>query len=236
MIQSSIPSLLIEGESSLELAKEWAQSYLCETQSNCGSCWSCRQLDKGAHPDLLISSESLRMEELRDLLYQWRLRPAYSAYRLLLIADLDHAHLSVQNALLKPLEEPLPNRRLLLAVKSSKSLLATIRSRCLRISQPGSFTSNAENVPDEWLSLIRHLENADEWISFPQLDILLKGREDFRDFLRQSALIASKKGWPGHWRSLAPHLEEAIAHLDRNLNPRIVWDQLITKSYERPLI
>ena len=223
LIDSRFPSILVEGIEHKESLHQLARYLLCETQELCETCLSCKWSSKSQHPDWLQVDHDLKMDELRDLLYEFRLKPSRSTERILSISNFQDSNLSVQNALLKTLEEPLQNRRILLGVSHSKSVVATVRSRCLRVSSASTPNANFE----EWEDLFVSIEKGFELEISKKIDTLLKNREEAQRAFKDLAWMASQRRWPGRWRKLAPQWEEAREALDRNLNPRIVWDKLL---------
>ncbi len=236
LLQSDFPSFLIEGVKQDDRMSELAAILLCENKSAsssentaCGSCLSCKWVSRGNHPDWLKTSGHLKTEELRELLYEFRLRPARASLRILSITDFQEANASVQNALLKTLEEPLENRRILLGATHSKAVLPTIRSRCVRI--PAESNEHVE-MDEELLSIFRLVETNQALELHKKLEELLKNRDRAIEAIKKLSLHASQRNWPGAWRDLAPNIEVAREALDRNLNPKIVWDRLFDTLYE----
>jgi hypothetical protein len=228
VVKSEFPSILIEGLNHRDSLHEMAAHLLCESQIKCGRCLSCRWVNKSQHPDWIQAEGSLKMEELRSLLYDFRLKPSQSKERVLSILDFQDASAAVQNALLKTLEEPLQDRRILLGVTHAKAVLPTIQSRCLRLMAQNEVLSEKEN---EWTPLFEAVASNFELDLNRLLDPILKNRDEAQKAFRELALLAAQKSWPGRWRKLAPYWDEAREALDRNLNPRIVWDQLLEHQH-----
>ncbi len=223
LIDSRFPSILVEGIEHKESLNRLARHLLCETQTLCEVCLSCKWSSKSQHPDWLQVDHDLKMDALRDLLYEFRLKPSRASERILSISNFQDSNLSVQNALLKTLEEPLQNRRILLGVSHSKSVVATVRSRCLRVASGSTPPESFE----EWEDLFVAIERGFELDINKNIDSLLKNREETQRAFKDLAWMASQRRWPGRWRKLAPYWEDAREALDRNLNPRIVWDKIL---------
>jgi len=93
----------------------------------------------GDHPDLLwvergADDTRVRIGQIRALQSALRLRIAEGNRRVAVIADAEWLNQEAQNALLRLLEEPPPGTLLVLVARSSAGLLATVRSRCQRVS------------------------------------------------------------------------------------------------------
>lgn len=92
-------------------------------------------VDQRRHPDLLwvepaSEGETIKVEQIRELLHALTLAPVESLHRVAVVND---AHLitdSGQNAILKTLEEPNPSVVIVLTAPNTDALLPTIVSRC----------------------------------------------------------------------------------------------------------
>ncbi len=103
----------------------------------CGSCPSCRQVAAGTCMDVVRMSkstgrsgnESYKTSDAADLIERLSMDP-YGRYLIGIIDDADSLSETIQNKLLKTLEEP-PGRTILLLTASNRdNLLETVRSRC----------------------------------------------------------------------------------------------------------
>jgi len=142
-----------KGVGKADLALAFAQSICCTTvmqgdaSQACGECRACRNVDRGAHPDVetfdlesqsaLIdkgsSRASLSIETVRSLRSSASLLPLESSRRILIIDDAETLLHPAQQALLKTLEEPPAMVTLLLLSDEPETLLETVRSRCQQI-------------------------------------------------------------------------------------------------------
>lgn len=207
--------LIIEGDSRDHVCKEIFLATLGE------------KAVRGFHPDLIRLEEDFGLEEIRKALYQLRQRPFEATTRVLCIPNLKFHQTQIQNALLKTLEEPSPRWILLLPVQSASQLLETIRSRCLILRTPSKEKGELEDKEFEIFNLITA---ADELALAEKLEPFFKEREKSKKLFENLIQKASAKQYPGHWIHLAPHLVDAIADLQRNLNQKIVWDKAWTQS------
>ncbi|MHB8353195.1 MAG: DNA polymerase III subunit delta' [Burkholderiales bacterium] len=154
-------ALLLHGRVGLgktDFALTLAQSLLCETPQDsgeaCGQCAACRWFDAGHHPD--FRWVSLREEEPTedDAATEGKIKKAPTqigvdairalsgfmttsthrqGMRIVLIAPADALNANAANALLKTLEEPLPDTLMMLVSDEPGRLAATIRSRCQNV-------------------------------------------------------------------------------------------------------
>jgi DNA polymerase-3 subunit delta' len=103
----------------------------------CGTCTSCRRIERGAHPDVVViepgDTGSIKIEQVRDVIDRAGYRPFEARRRVVIINEADAMQAPAQSALLKTLEEP-PSASIFLLVSSlPDALLPTVRSRCPRL-------------------------------------------------------------------------------------------------------
>ena len=120
----------------------------------CGSCPSCRTIERDEFPDIcwIRPSSKSRMirikEDIRETVIPFLSRTSYTGgWKTLVIEEADCLNVSSGNALLKSLEEPGARTLILLLTAAPDQLLPTIRSRCHTIKAAG-FGRGA--VQDEW--------------------------------------------------------------------------------------
>ncbi len=130
-------------------AVELARGLLCLRQSpeqltGCRTCRSCKLVEAGTHPDLLLielpegknliplelvaGSRERRGQE--GLIHQLALRPDVGTRKVAVIDEADTLTPEAANSLLKVLEEPPPDSVLILVSHNLEQQLPTIRSRC----------------------------------------------------------------------------------------------------------
>lgn len=141
-------------------ARAFAASLLCGAGGGepvveaCGTCPSCQKLSRGVHPDLLqvmpeaeavarkilaredlprTPSRELKIDQIRTLQASLSRAPSEGARRVVLLVGADSLNAAAQNAFLKTLEEPPPGTHLILLAEAGDALLATTRSRCVRV-------------------------------------------------------------------------------------------------------
>src|SRR5258705_9872798 len=149
-----------EGMGEFEFAQACAQSLLCEKpgpdRRACGSCRACSWFSQGNHPDFRLivpesmapqsreegaepakkKSEQIPIEQVRELPDFLAVGTHPGGLRVLLVFPAEAMNANTQNALLKSLEEPPPDTIFLLVTTQAERLLATVRSRCLRLTLP----------------------------------------------------------------------------------------------------
>ena len=123
--------------------------YLCEDENSlhtaqnrhagtnpCGSCKSCRKVQSGNHPDIIIvepSGSYIKIGQIRALCHTLAMKPLEARLRVVLISDSQAMNSAAGNALLKVLEEPPDRTILILTARHPSDLFPTILSRCQHI-------------------------------------------------------------------------------------------------------
>src|SRR3954468_828653 len=140
------------------LARLFAQAAHCEEPVGdgrpCGRCAACAAIRRGSHPDVtwvlpqpeavargLISkadldgapSREIRVDEVRALSRRLAVAPAGGRRKVAIVTPAEALNERAQNTLLKTLEEPASATTFVLVSSEPDSLLATVRSRCLRV-------------------------------------------------------------------------------------------------------
>lgn len=119
-----------EGVGKFTIAKKFARNILC-VDNGCEKCSSCRNFEKGSHPDfLLLDNSAIGIEEAKDIQRFLSLKPYFSRKKVVLINDSEKMTREAANCLLKTLEEPSQNSIIILIAKNKNRLLQTIISRC----------------------------------------------------------------------------------------------------------
>lgn len=104
-----------------------------------------RLISAQSHPDLLVlerlveggkTKKSISVDQSRELPEFFSKSPSQAQFRVAIIDAADDLNLNAANALLKVLEEPAERGVLFLVTHAPGRLLATIRSRCRRLSFP----------------------------------------------------------------------------------------------------
>ncbi len=127
-----------DGVGKRTVAIEFAKAVNCENEeerlSNC-KCPSCKKIDSMNHPDIFLihpegKSNSIKIEKIREIIYQASLKPYEARKRIFIINDAECLREEAQNAFLKVLEEPPKNHIMILTSSNIAGLLLTVISRC----------------------------------------------------------------------------------------------------------
>ena len=141
------PSLLFSGPSGVgkrRVATALAQVLNCEAApatgdgiDGCGSCSSCRRIERGSHPDVVLvepsDNRAIGVEPIRQLMGRSAYKPFEGRCRVVIVDDADRLMWPAQNALLKTLEEPQGSSQFVLVTAYPDLLLPTVRSRCQHV-------------------------------------------------------------------------------------------------------
>ena len=134
-----------EGIGTDEFATRFAARVLCHNSSGydeaCGSCKSCSLFMAGNHPDLMwVEPESpgkaIKVDAIRQVIDYINMRSHFGQQKLVIIRQAHNMNRHASNGLLKSLEEPPSESRLMLLAEKPSMLPVTIRSRCQRLEFP----------------------------------------------------------------------------------------------------
>jgi len=155
------------------IAIRLAQALNCpnalSTAKPCFECRTCTLIERMQHPDLAIiqserESRTLKVGQVRDLQHEVSLTPFEARYRVAIFLRFEEASTSAANALLKTLEEPPPQVKIILTAESSERLLPTIVSRCevlrlrpLAVNDVSLGLSSQMKIPIEQSKLLAHI-------------------------------------------------------------------------------
>jgi len=152
-------ALIIAGERGVG-KRAWAEAVarlrLCERPANleagapvaCGQCKQCQLFAAASHPDVRVyapeKSRMVKVDQIRALSSFAVASPQVAHHKVAIIDRADQLNINAANALLKTLEEPLPDVTLILLQESGRPVIPTIRSRCqtLAIPVPGDEDAN----------------------------------------------------------------------------------------------
>jgi len=127
-----------EGIGKRTTALVFAKALNCEAggADACDACTSCRKIDSGNHPDILIirpEGQFIKVADIKELQERMRFRPLEGTRRVVIIDDAERMNITSANSLLKTLEEPSPTNVFILVSSRPHLLPLTILSRCHRL-------------------------------------------------------------------------------------------------------
>lgn len=197
------------------MARTFAKALLCLStaddapqQRPCNECRACRLIDSGNYPDFQLiqplnkdgkadrENGLLRAEQAGQIIQDSVLSPLNGRYKIFVIQEMQKAHPSFANKLLKTLEEPPEHVIFCLTAPDRVSLLPTIVSRCqvleLRMLSPTLIENtlrDAWQVDAEQASLLARLSNGRLGWAVEQLadKNVLQKREESLETLYQLA-------------------------------------------------
>jgi len=118
------------------VALRLAQTLNCAAKvpGGCGTCLSCRKIERGVHPDVRVvartaDKKDIAIEQIREMQEDLALRPLEGDRRVVVIDDAAELNQYGQDALLKTLEEPPSHAVLLLITTTPSALHQTVLSR-----------------------------------------------------------------------------------------------------------
>jgi len=154
----------------------------------CGQCWSCRQIPKGQHPDIIRigldpakTAPIISVSQARSLISQLMVKPFHAKHRFVIIDPADAMTPEAANALLKTFEDPPSHTHFILVTSAPVSLLLTVRSRSQRVR----FAPVAQSDLANWLKE-KGVDDADEVARLAEgrpghaLEMNLDGVDDWR--------------------------------------------------------
>ena len=126
------------------LAYSLARGFLCATPGKlggCGTCPSCRDVDRGMSVDLLVlerpvGKRNIPVKMVRELLGSMQIASQGDHGKVALLLGAEALGIEGQNSLLKGLEEPEGGNRWILTTTRPEALLPTVRSRVQQLQIP----------------------------------------------------------------------------------------------------
>lgn len=168
------------------LARLLAAAMVCagEGETPCGVCPGCRKALAGIHPDIITvageEGKALTVAQARQARSDAYIRPNEAPRKVYIFPDAQDMNASVQNALLKLLEEGPTYAAFLLLTDNPGALLPTIRSRCEGCSLTPVTTREAESCllgryPDKDPALVHRAAQACEGLIGRGVELLEGG-------------------------------------------------------------
>ena len=130
-----------EGIGKKVVALQFAKALNClgeeaEKGDACDHCSSCKKIDHGLHPDVLLiepEGQNIKVDQVRQLQRDLAYRPYEGKRRVCILTAADRMAPNMSNILLKTLEEPPLHTVIVLLANNSRLILPTILSRCQSI-------------------------------------------------------------------------------------------------------
>ncbi len=193
ILTSSAHAFIVEGrtgETRDRFIRDFVKGLNCECAEvearPCNSCASCRQIDAGTNMDIIHMDKSgktaYKVEDAAAMME----RLGMGSYGRHIIGVIDEADLlseSIQNKLLKTLEEPEEGAVIVLATTNRDNLLRTVRSRCnvVRIADYDGYseTNDAIDSDEEIRDLADKLIGKEQFFTArAAIDKKIKSQED----------------------------------------------------------
>jgi len=190
-----------EGIGKKQVALQFSKALNCleggpETGDACDHCLSCRKVDKGLHPDVLLlepENHTIKADQVRQMQRDLAYRPYEGRRRVCIITAADRMAPNMSNILLKTLEEPPLHTVIILLANNPRLLLPTILSRCQAIR----FNPLPVSLVTRWLVEEKGLNKEEAHLvaslSEGSPGQALALRDEIREIPREDLL----KGWLG---------------------------------------
>lgn len=223
------------GEARDAFVQEFIKGLCCQAgdpaDRPCAECASCRQIDAGTsmdvfHMERTSPSKNYSVRDAETLIEVLGMSP-YGRYKIGVIDRADELSDTIQNKLLKTLEEPEPGSVIILAVSNRDNLLQTVRSRCSLIRMADHADEEASREHSEAIrDLAGSLTGARcAFYEFRQdIEKKLKSREDALEMLAlaedrcRDRMIAGDR--PGTMAQAIDIIELATMDIQRQMDHR----------------
>ena len=137
--KDKVPNSLLfcgpEGVGKEDMALELAKALNCEKKKAdaCGECESCRAINKGNFPDVMVIAPEksvIKIDQMRLVKQLAYLKPMRGKRRVFVVIEAEKMNEEAANSLLKILEEPPFFSHIILIAHNLYVILPTIKSRC----------------------------------------------------------------------------------------------------------
>lgn len=175
-----------------QLTKYYLQAVFCQNKiagSPCQTCQDCHFIEQKQHPDVYWYEKGAKLgkDEIVGIQARTSESGLIGKYRAYVIEQLDTMTSQAQNAWLKFLEEPLPNIYCLAWIENENQILATVKSRFLRLHMMDKNEEKSE-IPEQLAMVVKaFIERYEEGKEVTDLMLFLekniKINEEFSLFL-----------------------------------------------------
>ena len=174
-------------------AKIFAQAINCLQNSYdaCGTCSSCKKIDREIHPDVRFiypEMKDIKIAQMRDLNKEIYYRPIVGKYKVYILVDTERMNIYSANAILKTLEEPPLYSIIILITTSPNSLPETILSRVQMIKFTPLSDDNIKKIIKKYLDLSDDKLNLISSLSYGQVENAIRFKEEL--FLRRNNVVS----------------------------------------------
>lgn len=127
-----------------------AKVVLCNSgyKTFCNDCNFCEQIEKEIHPDLHIygKEKPMNKDDAENIIENLLLKPYSAERKIYLLLDYDEVNSTVENKLLKSIEEPPEGTTFILCVKNESKLLQTTISRTHKYNLSGFLPNQINQI------------------------------------------------------------------------------------------
>jgi len=211
--------------------------------ASCEECSSCRKFLSHNHPDYVVESPekgSIKIESVRRLCKSLSYPPYESQRRVVVIEDVHTMRQEAANSLLKTLEEPPADNILILTAEASRTVLATISSRCqlvpfypLSLEETAAVLTTGHGLDSEESLLLARLAEGS-----PGKALLLQENEMMESWKKVVAVLSDVQYKDDRYCTVILQLAQQMAELKENLPSMLgllrIWlrDRLMQVSGE----
>ncbi|MCA9507463.1 MAG: hypothetical protein KC505_03455 [Myxococcales bacterium] len=253
-------NILISGaehQDRMNHAKELAMVSLClDIQNNkaCQTCNNCERILTRCHPNLTYieplhnddapeknSREEIKIEQVRRIIFENQKANYEKGTAIFIITHMHQITKAAANALLKSIEESGDNKSFFCLAPSRSSVLPTIASRLISVPiKPAALLDSPDEKTCQLIHAINKLSPNKRFkicgqFSSQRAELyqeLENMREQCHILLRSYSNSATSQNLHP---SLALHISQALNNactlLERNINPRLVVEQLLLREW-----
>lgn len=173
-----------EGVGKRLFALDYAKAIMCSENGKCGDkCDSCIKFNSNNNPDFMEiepDGKVIKIGQIRKMQEKIAEKPIISNRKVYVINNADFMTEESQNCLLKTLEECPKYAIIILVVSNESKLLATIKSRCVKVNfNRLSEQELSEHFTNLTSDQIRLLDG-----SFLYIDSIEKKQEEYNEILK----------------------------------------------------
>ncbi|MBI1994132.1 MAG: DNA polymerase III subunit delta' [Deltaproteobacteria bacterium] len=217
-----------EGIGKRTVALSLAMAIQCREKDSdfCGRCDGCVRVQNGNHPDVRVveplpEKKEITIRQVRELERELNYRAFTGGKKIAVVDPASLMNYAAQNALLKTLEEPPKDSLLILVSTSVGGLLATLVSRCLRLSfaplpvqEVASFLETRKGWSRDKAELLAAMSMGSLGrAAAPEMEEMIQRRAAWAE--RMSSLTpADSAGWMALAEEIAGEREESLKFLD----------------------